>query len=74
MSMLIGVLCEVVSQVSRAEKENAAVKLMRNTLVDKMKTLDEDGSGSISKDEMRAVLKDPHLVEVLWPHCGAMEP
>merc|ERR1712232_47258 len=38
---------------------------MRHTLVTKMKELDEDGSGSISKAEMGAILQDPHLIEVL---------
>merc|ERR1712107_378558 len=45
MNMLIGVLCEVVSAVNKAEKENAAIKEMKGSLLSLLKKLDVDGSG-----------------------------
>merc|ERR1719428_321535 len=65
MNMLIGVLCEVISAVGEAEKENAAIELMKKSVLIMLKRLDADGSGEISKDELDMVLVDPEAQEVL---------
>merc|ERR1719231_10045 len=65
MNMLIGVLCEVVTQVASSEKEMAAVATMKQTLLVMLKEKDADGSGEISKEEWRAVLADPAARDVL---------
>merc|ERR1719379_2255067 len=65
MNMLIGVLCEVMSEVSFAEKENAAIDLMKRSVLLMLKSIDEDGSGEISKEEMHHVVNHPEAVQVL---------
>lgn len=65
MNMLIGVLCEVVSAVGEAEKEDAAIKMVKGSLLVMLKRLDEDGNGQICKTELQGVLMDPHAQETL---------
>lgn len=65
MNMLIGVLCEVVSAVAARDKEDAAVKLIKDTLLVLLKRLDSDGSGMISQSEVSLVLKDRNALDVL---------
>ena len=49
MNMLIGILCEVVSKVAAAEKENAAREEVRDTILQMLKRLDADGSTVTNK-------------------------
>lgn len=65
MNMLIGVLCEVVTAVAAAEKEDAAIRLVKETVLVMLSKLDEDGSGEISKDEMSTVFDDEAALAVL---------
>merc|ERR1719443_866971 len=65
MNMLIGVLCEVVSAVGAAEKEEAAINLVKGSLLLMLKRLDEDGSGTINKEELHSVFVDPQAQETL---------
>eukprot|EP00747_Dinoflagellata_sp_TGD_P145487 gnl/TRDRNA2_/TRDRNA2_176591_c7_seq23.p1 gnl/TRDRNA2_/TRDRNA2_176591_c7~~gnl/TRDRNA2_/TRDRNA2_176591_c7_seq23.p1 ORF type:complete len:310 (+),score=60.81 gnl/TRDRNA2_/TRDRNA2_176591_c7_seq23:265-1194(+) len=65
MNMLIGVLCEVVSAVAESEREEAAIRLMKNTILVLLKHFDEDENGSISKVELAHVMSDPQALEVL---------
>jgi len=65
MNMLIGVLCEVVSAVAAAEREEAAILLMKETILVLLQRADEDGSGKISKEELVALVSDPGATEVL---------
>merc|ERR1719387_3079745 len=65
MNMLIGVLCEVVTAVGENEKEQAAVDLMKHSVLLLLKRLDKDGSGEISQDEFNQVLADPEALQVL---------
>merc|ERR1719316_1654777 len=44
-NMLIGVLCEIVSEVANAEKEYTAIQQLKSTLLVMLQRLDEDGSG-----------------------------
>merc|ERR1719375_1037349 len=46
MNMLIGVLCEVVTAVGIEEKEEAAIALVKSTLLVMLKGIDQDGSGN----------------------------
>merc|ERR1719172_552868 len=64
MNMLIGVLCEVIAAVGEAEKEAAAVDLVKHTVLVMLKGLDVDGSGQISKDELQQVIDDPEALRV----------
>merc|ERR1719433_2295733 len=65
MNMLIGVLCEVVSTVANAEKDEAAIKLMKESILVELKRFDEDGNGLISPDELQHVMQDPQALYVL---------
>jgi len=64
MNMLIGVLCEVVSSVAQAEKEEAAISLMKKTVLVFLRRADADGNGDISKDELRLLLEDAGAMQV----------
>lgn len=65
MNMLIGVLCEVVSAVAAAEKEAHAVAIVKDRLLYMLKAMDEDGSGQISKTEIKAILRDAGALQTL---------
>jgi len=65
MNMLIGVLCEVVTQVAETEKEDTAVKLVKDNLLVIIREMDEDGSGTISKEEIQQMLSNQAALEVL---------
>jgi len=65
MNMLIGVLCEVVSAVAAAEREEAAISLVKQTLLVMLKRLDTDGSQTLTREELFAVIHDPASLQVL---------
>eukprot|EP00443_Scrippsiella_acuminata_P084631 CAMPEP_0115439764 /NCGR_PEP_ID=MMETSP0271-20121206/35944_1 /TAXON_ID=71861 /ORGANISM="Scrippsiella trochoidea, Strain CCMP3099" /LENGTH=628 /DNA_ID=CAMNT_0002865465 /DNA_START=73 /DNA_END=1956 /DNA_ORIENTATION=+ len=65
MNMLIGVLCEVVSAVAAVENETLTVTFVKNKLQCVLNKLDEDGSGTISKEEFKKVLESREAVEAL---------
>merc|ERR1719329_875172 len=52
MNMLIGVLCEVVSTVSQTEKDEAAIKLLKQTILLELRKFDDNNDGVIGKDEL----------------------
>merc|ERR1712232_595482 len=64
MNMLIGVLCEVVTGVAAAEKEDAAVRLMKHTIFLELKKFD-DGDGDISEDELNELMGTEASAKVL---------
>merc|ERR1719160_85468 len=64
MNMLIGVLCEVVSQVAQSEKDDAAIILVKNSILKNLKKFD-NGDGMISSQELMHVMKDPQSKAVL---------
>lgn len=64
MNMLIGVLCEVVTTVAANEKEEAAINVMRQTILLELKKYD-DGDGFIDEDELNDLMADPASVGVL---------
>merc|ERR1712086_985047 len=53
MNMVIGVLCEVVIDVSAEEKESHAKEKMQKTLFVMLTELDADSSGCLSKKEVQ---------------------
>eukprot|EP00927_Polykrikos_kofoidii_P087148 TRINITY_DN9967_c1_g4_i1.p1 TRINITY_DN9967_c1_g4~~TRINITY_DN9967_c1_g4_i1.p1 ORF type:complete len:1068 (-),score=182.95 TRINITY_DN9967_c1_g4_i1:49-2856(-) len=56
MNMLIGVLCEVVSAVACIEKEEMLVSYVHEKMTEVMALIDEDGGGTISRDEFIQIL------------------
>lgn len=79
MNMLIGILCEVVTAVIEAEKNDAAISLVKDHLLVALKNLDEDNSGEISREEFAAVIRDKGGMKVMKelkvdvPHLMTMQ-
>lgn len=65
LNMLVGVLCEVVTEVAKAEKESIALHKLKGTLLVMLKQIDLDGSGDISKEEILLLLQDPAAEGIL---------
>jgi len=65
LNMLVGVLCEVVTEVAKAEKESIALHKLKGTLLVMLKHIDLDGSGDISKEEILLLLQDPAAEGIL---------
>jgi len=65
MNMLIGVLCEVVSTVAQGERDEAAIRLMKESILVELNKFDEDGNGKISKAELEHVMKDRKAIAAL---------
>merc|ERR1740130_456063 len=63
--MLIGVLCEVVIDVSADEKEDRAKAKMKKTLFVMLENLDADRSGQLSKSEVQSVIREPEAVAIM---------
>eukprot|EP00930_Biecheleria_cincta_P073509 TRINITY_DN6079_c0_g1_i2.p1 TRINITY_DN6079_c0_g1~~TRINITY_DN6079_c0_g1_i2.p1 ORF type:complete len:781 (-),score=162.96 TRINITY_DN6079_c0_g1_i2:207-2549(-) len=67
LNMLIGVMCEAVSNISSMEKE----RMQREKMTEKVKhllchsNLDLDSNGRISKTELLSLLEDPNAAKVL---------
>jgi hypothetical protein len=57
MNMLIGIICEVVSAVGQAEKDEAAIRAVKETILLELMKFD-DGDGKISREELAAVMND----------------
>lgn len=58
MNMLIGVLCQVVTAVSASEVDDAAIRLMKESILLLLKECD-DGDGMISHPELLKVMFNP---------------
>eukprot|EP00929_Paragymnodinium_shiwhaense_P052961 TRINITY_DN2651_c0_g4_i1.p1 TRINITY_DN2651_c0_g4~~TRINITY_DN2651_c0_g4_i1.p1 ORF type:complete len:636 (+),score=147.39 TRINITY_DN2651_c0_g4_i1:141-2048(+) len=65
MNVLIGVLCEVVSAVALVEKEEMLVNYVRAKLEKVMAIIDEDGGGTISREEFGLILENIDAMEAL---------
>eukprot|EP00927_Polykrikos_kofoidii_P019656 TRINITY_DN19214_c1_g1_i2.p1 TRINITY_DN19214_c1_g1~~TRINITY_DN19214_c1_g1_i2.p1 ORF type:complete len:836 (-),score=158.75 TRINITY_DN19214_c1_g1_i2:122-2629(-) len=65
MNMLIGVLCEMVSVVAATEKEEMLVNYVDTKLRQVMLLIDEDGGGTISRDEFMQILDNIDAMRAL---------
>jgi len=65
MNMLIGILCDVVSNVASEEAEDAFVHEVENLVTKLMAELDEDGSGTLSKEEFDGIIMNQDMMHVL---------
>jgi hypothetical protein len=59
LNMLIGILCEVVTAVSEAEKEKAAVSFLKERLLHVLQEVDQTRAGRISKQEFSTFVMHP---------------
>ncbi|CAJ1401227.1 unnamed protein product [Effrenium voratum] len=65
MNMLIGILCEVVSEVKREDEEGVAIDFMKEHLRTMLTEIDKDNNENISKTELQAVVDDERAQKVL---------
>eukprot|EP00930_Biecheleria_cincta_P095208 TRINITY_DN87209_c0_g1_i1.p1 TRINITY_DN87209_c0_g1~~TRINITY_DN87209_c0_g1_i1.p1 ORF type:complete len:625 (-),score=87.02 TRINITY_DN87209_c0_g1_i1:279-2153(-) len=65
MNMLIGIICEVVSASKQEDEESRAIDFMRATLRGMLVALDQDGNGTVAKDELRMLMEIDSAVKVL---------
>lgn len=65
MNMLIGVLCEVVSEVKSQDQEKIAITFMKHHLRGMLEALDVNNNGRIGKDELADLLTVPLAVRVM---------
>mmetsp|Transcript_89684 Transcript_89684/g.159328 ORF Transcript_89684/g.159328 Transcript_89684/m.159328 type:complete len:574 (+) Transcript_89684:89-1810(+) len=65
MNMLIGVLCEVVSQIKKRDEEKVAINFMKQHLRGMLEALDTDQNGQIAKEELQDLVKVPVAMKVL---------
>lgn len=63
-NMLIGVLCEVVTQVAQRERDSKAIRLLKETMLIHLKQYD-GGDGKISKDQLKEVMSEKSSRELL---------
>merc|ERR1739848_902108 len=62
LNMLIGIVCDVVTAVADVEKDEAAIKYVKDNLIKVLQEIDEDGDGVISQDEFRHFVSHPTAV------------
>lgn len=65
MNMVIGIICEVVAQVSRVEKEESAVAYLKHTLLDILECHDKDDDRHIHEDEFELLMRNPEIHFIL---------
>ena len=65
MNMLIGILCEVVTAVAKAEKEEAAISLIKGNLLGMLQAKAGKGSRTLTKEDLFSVLEDADSLSVL---------
>jgi len=63
-NMLIGVLCEVVSEVIQAEQNENDIIRLKESMQSHLERYD-DGDGELSKDEFVKLMCDPHSKKIL---------
>jgi len=65
LNMLIGILCAVVTAVAVSERDKTLISFVKSRLINVLYSLDEDGNGTISKDEFDQLVNIPEAVNAL---------
>lgn len=65
LNMLVAMLCEVVNAVTQMEKEKSTTSYVLGKLLEVLEALDEDGNGTISREEFNHLLDVPEAVQAL---------
>lgn len=65
MNLLIGILCEVVTNVAQAEKEHMAANDVKNKLGEVMRGIDRDGDNLITESEFHMLVEQPQACQTL---------
>jgi len=64
-NMLIGIICNVVDEVSRQSKDDADATYLKNTMLEFLECHDDDNNRAIKKEEFRVLLKSPVIRLIL---------
>jgi hypothetical protein len=65
LNMLIGVLCEVVTETGEIEAENAMVQQIQEEITAVFETIDKNGDGTVSKDEFEQMKNNDIVIDAL---------
>jgi len=65
MNMLIGVICRAVNAVAEGEMDDAAIRLVKESILTDLRKFDADGNGMISRGELAQVMNDPQSKSVM---------
>lgn len=65
LSMLVGVLCEVVANVADQNKEEIIISFVKSTLEEVLRSIDQNNDGSISEKEFTELLSNPEVEDAL---------
>merc|ERR1740138_409148 len=65
LNMLIGILCEVVVQVSRDEREEATLARLKSTWVSLLECYDKDDDHHIGREEFELLMDNPETGQIL---------
>jgi voltage-gated sodium channel len=67
LNLLIGILCDVVCQVSQIEKDDSAVIYLKSTLMDLLDCYDKNGDEKLGKEEFELLMGNPEMHQILEP-------
>jgi len=65
LNMLIGILCDVVCQVSQIEKDDSAVNYLKSTLMDLLECYDKNDDKQLGKEEFELIMGNPEMHSIL---------
>lgn len=65
MNMLIGVLCEVVCAVGQNERDDAEIRMIKESILVALKKFDDDGNNMVSRTELQHVMGDAQSLATL---------
>merc|ERR1740121_1009604 len=65
LSMLVGVMCEVIGRTAEAERETLSLERVRDNVRALLPSMDSDGDGMISEDEFVKILESAEAVRAL---------
>merc|ERR1712039_913063 len=57
LNLLIGILCDIMTNLSSKEQDKAALKMMKMTILQELKAHDPHGTGFIGSHELTQVLE-----------------
>mmetsp|Transcript_45475 Transcript_45475/g.142560 ORF Transcript_45475/g.142560 Transcript_45475/m.142560 type:complete len:603 (+) Transcript_45475:178-1986(+) len=65
LNMLIGILCDVVCQVSQMEKDDNAASFLRTTLLDLLECYDRNEDRHLARREFELLMVNPEMRQIL---------
>uniref|UniRef100_A0A7S1M1Z0 EF-hand domain-containing protein n=1 Tax=Alexandrium catenella TaxID=2925 RepID=A0A7S1M1Z0_ALECA len=65
LNMLVGILCEVATQVDKREKEQAAISYLKHHLIEILEVHDKNDDRHINKDDFELLMRNPEMHMIL---------